>query len=342
MSGDLPRPWPSLWTSALIKASPEDFRVDELLGFEPEGEGEHLWLHVEKRGANTAWVAAKLAEWAGVAERDVGYAGLKDRHAVTRQWFSLHLPGRQAPTDLPQSDEFRVLRAERHRRKLHRGALQGNRFEITLRAVEGLHPHWEAGLQRMVAGVPNYFGQQRFGIEGGNLEAARRMFAGQRVSRNKRGILLSAARSHAFNRILAARVADECWDRPVEGEVFMLEGTSSIFGPEPLTEDLVSRCARGDVHPTGALWGQGPLRSEAASRAFDQLPEQDDSALLRGLESAGLRQERRSLRLPVADLGFTRSDASEIRLGFTLPAGCYATTALDALGPCHDASARGA
>lgn len=338
MTSELPRPWPALWESALIKACPEDFRVDEQLGFEPEGEGEHLWLHVEKRGANTAWVATELARWAGVTERDVGYAGLKDRHAVTTQWFSLHLPGKEAPEAPPQSEEFKVLSAVRHRRKLQRGALSGNRFDIVVRDIQGLPAGGEERVAQLLAqrGVPNYFGQQRFGIDGGNLDAARRMFAGRRVSREKRSILLSAARSDVFNRILAARVAAGCWESPVEGEVFMLAGSASVFGPEPISDELLARAARGDVHPTGALWGQGTLRSESAARVFDLGPEQNCSDLLRGLEAAGLRQERRSLRLSVASLSVARSGAAEIRLAFTLPAGAYATTVLDALGPCLD------
>lgn len=328
-----------------MRATPDDFRVDELLGFVADGEGEHLFLQVEKRGANTVWVAAQLARWAGVAESAVGYAGLKDRHAVTTQWFSLHLPGRADPEAWPSHAEFRVLQAVRHRRKLQRGALRGNRFEIVLRDIDALDPDWEARAHARVSrGVPNYFGSQRFGHEGGNLAGAKRMFAGARVGRAKRGILLSAARSAVFNQVLAARVRVGAWDVPVEGEVFMLDGSHSVFGPQALDAALFSRCRDGDIHPTGPLWGAGALRSCARAEEFDRVVEASDPGLLRGLETEGLRQERRSLRLKVQAWTIDRLDAHTLRLGFELAAGSYATAVLDALGPCsqprrHDAEA---
>lgn len=336
---ECPQDGAPLWRNALLRAVPEDFRVDELLGFAPDGEGEHLFVQVEKRGANTLWVAAQLARWAGVAESAVGYAGLKDRHAVTTQWFSLHLPGRADPGEMPDNAEFRVLQTARHRRKLQRGALHGNRFEIVLRDIEGLNPDWEARAHaRALRGVPNYFGTQRFGRDGGNLAAAKRMFAGARVGRAKRGILLSAARSAVFNQVLASRVRAGAWDVPVEGEVFMLDGSHSVFGPQDLDAELRARCSAGDIHPTGPLWGAGALRSSGAALEFDRGVEASDPALLRSLETAGLRQERRSLRLSVQAWSVDRLDAQILRVGFDLPAGSYATAVLEALGPCSEPS----
>nr|WP_282452833.1 tRNA pseudouridine(13) synthase TruD [Lysobacter sp. CAU 1642] len=321
--------------TARIRSCPEDFIVEEQLGFTADGEGEHAFLEVEKRGANTAWVAGELARWAGIPLSAVGYAGLKDRHAVTRQTFTLHLPGRETPANLPEHPEYRVLGASRHRRKLPRGALEGNHFVLTLRDVEGDLERIEARLAQIrERGVPNWFGEQRFGRDGGNLERARALFAGRRMRRDQASILISAVRSAAFNRVLAARVADDCWDRPVTGEVFMLAGGRSIFGPEPLDQTLVRRCAEGDLHPTAALWGSGEPRSSERSRDYDLIAREIGEDLIAGLERAGLRQERRACRLLAADLAWRWPDQAVLELSFRLPAGAYATALLAELGEC--------
>ena len=197
MPDALPRAFGPAVLTADIRSVPDDFIVEEVLGFEPSGEGEHVFLIIEKRDANTAWVAQQLARWAGVGEVAVGYAGLKDRHALTRQAFTVHLPGREPPAlETLAIDGVRVLAQHRHQRKLPRGALRGNRFTLTLREVAGDRGAIEHRLAQIAArGVPNAFGEQRFGRDGGNLAAARAMFAGRRVSREKRSILLSAARS---------------------------------------------------------------------------------------------------------------------------------------------------
>ena len=191
---DPPRAHGAPVLAARMRVTPEDFDVTEIAGFDASGAGEHLLLTIEKRGVNTAFVARLLAEWAGVDERAVGYAGLKDRHAVTRQRFSVQLPGREAPdiavlerSDAATGQSLRVLERARHARKLPRGALVGNRFVLVLRDVEGDAVAIEARLQAIAArGVPNYFGVQRFGHGGGNVDKARRMFAGMRVRRDAR------------------------------------------------------------------------------------------------------------------------------------------------------------
>lgn len=320
---------------ATIRRAPEDFFVDEVLGFEPSGAGEHLLLRIEKRGANTVWVAQRLAQWAGVAEHAVGYAGLKDRHAVTRQSFSVHLPRRIAPDfeTLPGDGEFRVLDHAWHARKLPRGALRGNRFVLRLRDVVGDAAAIDARLAAIAAhGVPNYFGEQRFGRDGGNLAAARAMFAGRRVPRDKRSMLLSAARSEIFNAVLARRVARGDWARGVPGEVWMLDGSHSVFGPVPLDVTLEQRCAALDIHPTGPLWGAGELRTRDEVGELETEVAGASTDLAAGLEQAGLRQERRALRLPVASLEWSWPAPDVLELGFFLPAGTYATTVLHALG----------
>ena len=312
--------------TARLRASPEDFQVEEILGYDPDGVGEHLLLWVEKRGANTDWVARELAKFAGVPPVAVGYAGLKDRHAVTRQTFSVQLAGRPDPdwSTFPHA-EVTVLAATRHSRKLKRGALRGNRFVLVLREVVGDRAQAESVLQRIVThGVPNYFGEQRFGREGGNVAQARAMFAGRRVDRDKRSMLLSAARSQIFNQVLAARVERACWDTPLEGEVWSLAGSRSWFGPEPFSDALAERLARGDIHPSGPLWGQGEPPTQGDAGALEREIGAAHGDLVAGLAAARMDQERRPLRLLPGHLRWRWLDDA-MELSFELPAGAYAT-----------------
>lgn len=328
--------------SARIREQPEDFRVDEVLGFAPGGSGEHLFVCIEKRQANTGWIAKQLAKWAGIAPMGVGYAGLKDRHAVTRQWFSLHLPKRIAPPTPFEDPEAVLIEQAWHNRKLPRGALKGNRFHLRLRGVDGAREAIEQRLAEIAArGVPNYFGAQRFGRDGRNLRVAEAMFAGRRVDREERSILLSSARSAIFNAVLGARVQRGDWDRLVEGEVCMLDGSHSVFGPEPITPELVERAQRMDIHPTGPLWGTGSLRCAGELAELETRCAAEFEALRAGLESVDLKQERRALRLPVRELAWRFEDAATLQIEFFLPAGAFATSVLEALGEISDAAGRG-
>jgi tRNA pseudouridine13 synthase len=311
----LPRAHGAAVLTAKMRSVPEDFFVEELPGFEPSGSGEHLLLTVEKRGINTAFAARRIAQWAGVGEVGIGYAGMKDRHAVTRQRFSVHLPKKVAP-DLATLDfiegEERLTVVEHvwHAKKLPRGALAGNRFVLTLRGVEGDRAAVEQRLRALAErGVPNYFGEQRT-------------------------LLISAARSELFNRVLAARVRDGRWDTPLDGEVWMLDGSRSVFGPEPFSDELAQRLAAFDVHPTGPLWGRGDLRTTGDTARLELSAMEDDEALaLRGgLEAEGLKQERRALRLRPSGLTWTWRDDDVLELAFGLPPGAYATVVLAELG----------
>ena len=160
------------------------------------------------------------------------------------------------------------------------------------------------------------------------------MFAGRRVKRDQRTMLLSAARSALFNRVLDARVADGSWNRALDGEVWMLDGSRSVFGPEPFDDALAARLAAFDIHPTGPLWGRGELRTTGAARAIetDALSEPVLVRLREGLEAAGLKQERRALRLRPDDLAWEWLGDDVLQLTFALPPGAYATTVLAELG----------
>jgi len=324
-----PLPWaygsPPL--RAQLRSTPDDFRVEEVLGYDADGQGEHALLWVEKRGANTDWVSRELAKFAGVSQVAVGYAGMKDRHAVTRQTFSVQLAGKPDPdwSTFPHA-EVKVLAATRHSRKLKRGALRGNRFVLVLRRVQGDREAAERVLQQIAKrGVPNYYGEQRFGREGGNVAQARAMFAGRRVERDKRSFLLSAARSQIFNGVLAARVEKEAWDTPLDGEIWALAGSRSWFGPEPFNDVLAERLARLDIHPSGPLWGQGELPSKDAAGALEQSIAESYRDLAAGLVAARMDQERRPLRLVPTDLKWRWLDDEALELAFELPAGAYAT-----------------
>lgn len=320
--------------SARFRDRPEDFRVDEIAGFEPSGEGEHLLLEIEKRGLATAEVARRLARWAGIGEVGIGYAGLKDKHAVTRQRFTVHLPRRQAPDLAALQDESLVVLSQAwHQRKLPRGALRGNCFALVLRDVQGDRETIETRLAAIATGgVPNYFGEQRFGRDGDNVEAARRMFAGQRVRREQRSIYLSAARSEMFNAVLAERVRAGDWGRGREGDVWMLDGRGSVFGPEPPDARLVARAAALGIHPTGPLWGRGASMASGAAAVLEQEVLAPFADLREGLEAAGLRQERRALRVRVGELAWDWPEPGVLALRLSLPPGAYATTVLAELG----------
>jgi tRNA pseudouridine13 synthase len=326
--------------SGVIRARPEDYFVDEVLGVEPEGEGEHVLLHIEKCNTNTQWLADQLARFAGIPKRDVSYAGLKDRNAVTRQWFSLGLAGAAEPDWASLNiDNVQVIQHARHRRKLRRGTLQGNRFQLLIRELQGDLPALQTRLQQLAEqGVPNYFGEQRFGHDGANLQQAIAMFQGKRIKdRHKRSLYLSAARSFLFNELLSQRVAAGNWNQAIAGDVMLLAGTNSYFVPETNDAEIQQRLATFDIHPSGCLWGKGetPAQAEMAEQEHDLQQAHPD--LCRGLEQAGLKQERRSLRLPIAELEWDL-DASQqqLVLRFFLPAGSYATTVLRELVQTRD------
>jgi tRNA pseudouridine13 synthase len=315
-----------------IRAEPEDFQVDEVLGFEPDGEGQHALVWVEKSGANTQWVATQLARAAGVAARDVGYSGLKDRRAVTRQGYTLPLAHADDPRRLldVRGEGFRVLDARRHSRKLRRGSHRANRFRIVVRDIEGAVdglPSRLAAIGR--AGVPNYFGWQRFGREAANLARAREWSLGGTVpaDRLQRGFALSAARSWLFNVVVAERVRRGDWNRLIDGEAVVLDGSASFFAAPVIDATLEARCAAFDVHPSAPLWGTGESPASGVARAAENSVLEAEPALCQLLEHEGLRHERRATRLAARNLEWQLMGTT-LELGFELPRGAFATALL--------------
>lgn len=318
---------------ARFKTTPEDFQVTEDFTPSDDEQGEHQWLWIEKRGANTRYVADQLAAFAGIAERDVGFAGMKDRHAVTRQWFSIQLPGQEL-LDWQQLDqtEFKVLRVVRQPRKLKTGAHKGNQFRIRLRDVSDIAALQARFAELMQHGVPNYFGEQRFGRGGRNIHEALRWFSAgrkRRVSRHKQGLLLSAARSFLFNEVLSARL-EQHQQLPLSGDVMQLAGTRSYFLCEHLDAEIEQRLASGDITPTAPLWGRGALPTGAAVEVLEKQITAKHPELRAGLEQNGLKQDRRALwlRLQQAELSMAEDAEKDCWLSFYLPTGCFATSVI--------------
>jgi tRNA pseudouridine13 synthase len=302
--------------------------VEEDLGFLPAGTGQHVLLKVRKRDANTQWVARSLAKIARCRAMDVGYAGLKDRRALAVQWFTVPRSGQslEAWTDT-RTVEFEVLEAHPHSRKLPRGALAGNRFVIRVRGVAAADAALEDRIELIRRqGVPNYFGAQRFGRDGSNLEA---ISAGLRSLRPpERGFVLSAARSLIFNAVLAERVREDSWGRLETGDIANLDGRGSVFPVEEIDATLRERSARLEIHPTGPMWGGGSPAVRARVLELESRVSSEFASALQLLEQAGLRQERRALRLAVRELEWRREGEDAITLQFRLAKGSFATTVL--------------
>ncbi len=329
----LPRAWQPTGLRGTLRSTPEDFQVEELLGFEPDDAGEHLLVRIEKRNLNTAEVAGLIARHLELPRRAVTWAGRKDRRAVTCQWFGVHW-GNGAIPDLGALDGpgLTVLGTARHRRKLRPGALAGNRFRIRITDLNADASVVEQRLARIIArGVPNYFGPQRFGRGGANVAAARTALAGniRRLRRDRRSLLLSAARSWLFNQVLASRVVDGSWEKLLPGELVVLEGSASFFSLERLDDQLEQRLACHDISPSGPLPGAQATSPREEALAVEQAALAGETELLEMLVRAGLRGARRSLRLFPRDLEWEWLDQRSIlELRFVLPRGAFATAVI--------------
>ena len=343
----LPQPMQPPLKQATYKAHTTDFVVNELLPLAFTGEGEHLWLHIQKSGMNTAYLAKLLSEWAEIPLRDVGFSGLKDRHALTTQWFSLRIPKKQlpdsefAPVDISANESVTILEQQWHNKKLNRGTHRANQFIITLRDIEFAdvdnafsNPEQLLSTKQAVeqhlttisqSGVPNYFGSQRFGRSGNNIREALSLFARpvpearlpsnkgkrKRVPREQNTMELSAARSLIFNKILAVRVGDGSWNTGLAGEVFNLDGSGSIFASDEIDDTLQGRLESGDIHPTAVLWGTAndKVSGQAAAMETDIVAQSPLlTQLATGLDQRHIKAQRRALRLPIEALSWQWQD----------------------------------
>jgi len=310
--------------SVTFKLEPEDFQVFELMDVEPLGEGEHIWLDVLKKEKNTQDLARDLARHFNVAKNAVAYSGLKDKNAVTRQWFSVHIPGKTDPS-LPVFRNVDFLKKVRHNKKLKTGVHQGNRFVIRLRDVSDLSV-LEKNLARVKAqGFPNYFGHQRFGFDRGNLEKAQEwLITGKRPrQRFLEGMYLSALRSYIFNIALSGRVESQRWNVLTDGEIAQDDWSKSgVVVKDENKQNLDQQCLEGDVNPAINLFDGRQILPEPLAA----LAEQD---WFEKFKKNRFSPEQRALRIMPRDVSWHQiEDTKDIDLTFELPTGSYATSLL--------------
>lgn len=317
-------------SSGKLKSLPEDFIVKEDLGFELDGEGEHVMVRVEKIGYNTLFVAEQLAKFAKISARSVSYAGLKDRHAVTEQWFCLQMPGKETPDfSAWQLDGCRVIATTRQKRKLRIGALKGNQFELTIRdisAPEDIEPR----LQQIAEhGVPNYFGEQRFGRDGQNLTQALR-WANQEITvreRNKRSFYLSAARSAMFNGIASERIANQTVMQVLLGDALQLTGRGSWFvATADELPTLQPRVLSSELSITAPLPGDGDLGTQEEALAFEMGCLESYSSFIALMKSERVSPARRAIIVKPQNFQWQWVDNSTLKLHFFLSSGSFATS----------------
>lgn len=317
-------------STAIIRQQPEDFIVDEIPSATADRSGEHVWLTIRKRSTNTEHVAQQLAKLAKVKPMAVSYAGMKDRHAVTTQCFSVHIPGMPEPDWLSiNSDLIEVIDVQRNSRKLRRGVLAGNAFQLRLREFNCDASELETRLLLITEqGVPNYFGSQRFGRGGNNLNMAASFFDGAiKLKRAQRSYALSAARSMLFNRILEQRVLAKNWNLALSGDICMRTGRHGFFSVEEGDAEIPLRIEAKEIHPSAPLWGKGDDISQAEAQAIERQALEGLSDWCTGLENKGLKMERRVLRVVPEDLEWHYDNAT-LDLSFSLPSGCFATSVL--------------
>ena len=314
--------------TADLRTQNSDFIVKEILPFSPTGEGEHHMLHVRKEGLNTVQVAEMIAKFAKVHPKEVTYAGQKDKNAITEQWFGVRIPGKETPLwkDL-NSERLTILSSSRHSKKLRIGALVGNRFILTLRNVTQVEDIISRIEKVAQVGVPNYFGEQRFGHDGKNLVFGRQMMAGKKVKdRNKRSIYLSAVRSNLFNTVVSYRLANH-GTKPLAGDCVMLAGSKSFFVTPEWDLIVLKRLIEKDIQLSAPLWGRGMMLPQGEAAAVETLAMSELADDCYGLEHAGLEQERRPLLLEPQALKYEQT-ADGLVLEFVLPAGSFATSLL--------------
>lgn len=317
-------------THGLYKQQFEDFVVIEELGFEFTGEGEHVLVYLEKKDCNTVFVAEQLAKYVGISAKNVSYAGLKDRQAVTQQWFSLHMPGKETP-DFSKFDltGCRILQITRHNKKLKIGALKGNRFKIILRNLtDNIEPKLNTIKQY---GVPNYFGEQRFGRDQNNITQAKKWATGE-ISvkdRKKRGFYLSAARSAIFNDIVSQRIKQNIQQTVLDGDILQLSKSNSWFLSKTDELSLLQqRLQNGEINITAPMVGDSPLGTTSVALEFEKNCLKHWSCFEELFKKERMETIRRSILLRPEQLEWQWIGENDIEINFYLPSGCYATSVL--------------
>ncbi len=339
----------------VLRQQNSDFLVVEVLSFEPSGFGEHLFLQVEKEGSNTEWVIRQLIKKARLTRKDIGYAGKKDRHSISHQWFSLHLPGKSELIDTEDfidsldGEGYRVVKHIRHNKKLRVGSILKNNFKIVLRALTERISI--ADVKKIGStGFPNYFGYQRFGRNYNNLTLANEMLTnGKKIkNRDKKGLVLSSARSFLFNLQLAYRVKKNTWNSEVEGDCFMLNNSRSYFSNNDSSSNIKGqskdkhlsiekRLESADIHICGWLPGKQVSESSSKSKILEEKILLSLNSWLEGLSKLNIDSGRRAFRTIPNDFNCEQKGDIAI-LSFSLPSGSYATSLLRELVDFEDLS----
>lgn len=309
-----------------LKAEFADFIVREELGYPLSGEGEFVAVKVRKTNANTLFVGEQLAKFVGISAKNMSYAGLKDRHAVTEQWFCLHLAGKETPDfSTFECEGMEILEVTRHNRKIRTGALEGNHFELLLRDVVETDELKQRLNQLQEIGFPNYFTEQRFGRDGHNLTQAQRWASGE-ISvkdRKKRSFYLSAARSEVFNLVVSQRIADQQMQTVLLGDYLQLAGSNSFF--EVKAEDLMQsqqRLDENDVLLTAPLIGENSL--EQNGNECEKAIVAQHKNLISLMKKERMNAARRAMLCKPQDLHW-QFEPEGLRLTFFLNSGSYAT-----------------
>ncbi|HAT6979344.1 TPA: tRNA pseudouridine(13) synthase TruD [Legionella pneumophila] len=327
--------WPRAYgmpnSTATFKLCPEDFQVNELFEGQFSGEGEHIVLKIEKKGLTTEQVVKSLASLINKPIKLISYAGLKDKQALTTQWLSIHAPGEVIEgIETLEAPGWKILECTRHNKKLRPGFLSGNHFTITLRNVSNETDLIHRIEQIKLKGVPNYFGEQRFGRDGGNLIKAEEILVQGRKVKDRflKGMYFSAARSWLYNLILSRRVKESSWNLPLLGDVIQLVGSNSVFvNDKSLDEQLLQRIGEKDVSPASPLPGRSKNLVKGTALQIINEVYAEWSAWLDGLEKNGLEEAWRANILYAEQIEY-RINQGTVELSFVLPAGAYATVVL--------------
>lgn len=327
---DWPRAYGVPQSRASFKECPEDFQVNELFSEPFSGSGEHIVLKIEKKGLTTEEVVKSLSRLIHKSVKWISYAGLKDKQAVSTQWLSVHAPGEEIPgIELLEAPGWRVLECTRHHKKLKPGFLTGNQFLVRLRDISN-EVDLQQRLQQIVeGGVPNYFGEQRFGREAGNLIKAEQLLVQERKVKDRflKGMYCSAARSWIFNLVLAQRVREQNWNLPILGDLMQLSGSNSFFVVDELHETLQQRIKERDISPASPLPGKSKNKVQAEASTLIHHVYANWLSWIQGLEHIGLEEAWRANILHLEQLQWT-IEKNTAELSFILPAGAYATAVL--------------
>ncbi|RYU68048.1 tRNA pseudouridine(13) synthase TruD [Aliivibrio finisterrensis] len=311
-----------------LKQLPEHFIVKEVLGFTFTGKGEHLMVKIRKTGENTKYVANELAKFCGVKSKDISWAGLKDRHAITEQWLSVHLPKSDHLTFAlfeATHPGVEILEMTRHNKKLRPGDLLGNSFQLIATEVTDMEDVLARLEKVKLTGVPNYFGAQRFGHEGNNVTEARRWGRENVRTRDntKRSFYLSAARSWIFNHIVSQRITEGYFTQPVDGDI-LLDQNGRTVNENVTSEENIQKVQNGDWSISAALAGDNQLPTSETALTLEQPQldaEPDLMALIRGNR---MRHERRAVELHPENLSWS-AEGDTLTLNFSLTSGSFAT-----------------